>query len=242
MTSAELYDQNPDGKLFAQGDVVDGVPFVWTPPKSRRWVLLRPLPTQPVTAPIGGLPRKFNAFLDGELQTAWNRPDGELIMAPGYARPAIILSQSCDLDHRKSVHIAPVLPITEVANDRTKENIRAGEVGYYYYLPPTGTFPESFADLTHITTIDPTYLRIDQLLIRLSAVGLTDFMNFLSDYFAKPFGFNTRDTVPQTSSYRCARCFFSGGATIQQLEMKENEPFSSCPSCGTNALWVKVIA
>lgn len=240
LTPSEFYDPNPDGRLLAQGDVVDGVTFVWTPPKNKRWVLMRPLPAESLKRPVGGLPRTFKAYIDGELQTAWERDDGELVMAAGYAQTCMILSQSCDLDHRKNVQIAPVSSLTDITNDRTRNNVRAGDVGYFYYLPPNGDFPESYADLNQITTIDPSYLRIDQLRVRLSPRGLVDFMNLLSDYFAKPFGFNTHDTVPQTSAYRCAHCFFSGGSVVE-LQMHENDAFASCPACGDAVLWVKVI-
>jgi hypothetical protein len=146
-------------------------------------------------------------------------------MAPGYVAPAMILSQSCDLDFRKHVQIAPVRPSTKIQNQETLENLRQGEIGYYYFLPATDNFPESFADFTHITSIDASYLRIDQVKVRLSTRGNADFMNFLSDYFAKPFGWNRRDAVAEAGNYCCAHCFFTA-ATIskQAIQPGANSP------------------
>jgi hypothetical protein len=239
LPASQLYDSSPVGKFLAQGDVLDGLPFVYTPPKHRRWVLLRPLPKEPIDRPIGGLPRNFKAFLDGELLTAWDRPDGELIMAAGYSGLCMILSQSCDLDFRKNVQIAPVMAATEIQNEKTLENLRSGNIGYYYYLPPTADLAESFADFTHITSIDPSYIRIDHVKARLSDRGNLDFMIALSDYFAKPFGWNTRDSVLQAGNYRCAHCFYTAAALVQE-SIEAGSNFPACKQCGDQVLWVKV--
>src|SRR5580692_3942491 len=108
ITAAEWYDPDPDVRNLFQGDVLDGIPLVYTPAKQVRWVLLRPLPKGALDDARSGLPRNFHANVDGGLPTAWNRTDGELVMGSAAVYRVLILSRSCNLDWKKQIQVAPI--------------------------------------------------------------------------------------------------------------------------------------
>lgn len=241
ITAEDWYDPVPDLKNLYQGDILDGIPVVYTQSKGKRWVLLRPLPKGPLEQAAAGLPRNFRAFPGGEPPTGWERAEGELVMARASVRRTMILSQSCDLDWRKNIQVAPVYE-AEGLDGQTLENLRNNDVGYWFYLPSDGpTMPESYSDLSLKTTVPASYFRrTDYLIRRLTTRAMLELQLLLSDYYGRPFGFNTKDRVVQKALYRCANCFFSGeGPTIVITEIDVGSNFPQCPTC-RNALWVKV--
>lgn len=241
ITAAEWYDPNPDPKNLDQGDVLDGVPLVYTQSKNLRWVLLRPLPQGPIESARAGLPRKYIAKTDGELSTAWSRADGELVMAAAGTWRVMILSRTCNLDWKKQVQVCPVT-MTEGLPSEVLENLRENNNADSFYLPPDGAeMPESYADLGLETTVPTTYLqRTDHLVRRLAGRARIELQHLLSEYYAKPFGFNVADTVPQKAIYRCANCFFARAEAMACIEIDVGGTFPVCPTCGDKALWTKV--
>jgi hypothetical protein len=245
-TADDWYDRNPDVKQLFQGDILDDIPFVLSPPKSKRWVLLRPLPQGPIEQSFGGLPRSFRADVDRGYPTAWTRPDGELVMANAYPQRVMILSQSCNIDWRKHVQVCPVYPAVGLGA-ADLEHLRANDVGYWFYLPEDGArppyiheIPESYGDLSLATTVSSSYLRPDALLRRLTSLATFEFQNSLSDYFARPFGFNVHDQVKQKAIYRCVTCFVERRLDIAPIEIDVGGTFPGCKACGDKALWIKV--
>src|SRR5947209_12613932 len=134
ITPEEWYDRNPDLKNLEQGYVVDGVPLVFTQPKNYRWVLLRPLPKGPIEQARAGLPRNYVAKPDGELPTAWQRPDGELVMAAAAVYRILILSRSCNLDWKKQIQVAPVYRMDGLSQERLA-SLRENDNTESFYLP-----------------------------------------------------------------------------------------------------------
>jgi hypothetical protein len=242
ITAGEWYDRDPDIKNLDQGDVMDGIPLVYAPPPHVRWVLLRPLPQGSLEDARGGLPRSFRANVDGGLPTAWNRQDGELVMASAVAYRVIILSRGCNLDWKKQIQVAPVYAIETGMRAEDLECLRANRNAFSFYLPPDGTdLPESYADLSLKATVHISYLRrTDALVRRLTSLARTALQEVLAEYYAKPFGFKTSDEVPQKALYRCGNCFFSGTGAVPVSEIDAIGNFPSCPACGTDALWLKV--
>jgi hypothetical protein len=246
MTADDWYDRSPDVRQLYQGDIIDGVPLVISPPKSKRWVLLRPLPTGPVESAFAGLPRSFRANVDSGFPSAWSRTEGELVMTNAYVQPTMILSQSCNIDWRKHVQICPVYRATEV-RPADLNNLRANDIGYWFYLPSDGpheptnaAFEECYADVSLATTVSASYLRPDALIRRLTSRAMFELQNSLADYFARPFGFNTNDEVKQKAVYRCVACFLDGKIVIPIKEIDVGGQFPPCPTCGTSALWIKI--
>lgn len=242
ITAVEWYDHDPDIKNLDQGDVMDGVPLLFAPPPHVRWVLLRPLPQGPLEGARGGLPRKFVANVDGALPTAWNREDGELVMASAAAYRIIILSRGCNLDWKKQIQVAPVYRVEAGMKEQDLACLRANQNAFSFYLPPDGEgLNESYADLSLKTTVHISYLRrTDALVRRLTCLARTALQEVLSEYYAKPFGFNTNDPVPQNALYRCGSCFFSGAIDVPICDIYTGGNFPPCRICGDKALWLKV--
>lgn len=242
ITAAEWYDHDPDRRNLDQGDVLDGIPLVFAPPQNVRWVLLRPLPQGPIEDARGGLPRKFHANVDGALPTAWNRPDGELIMASAAVYRVMILSRGCNLDWKKQIQVAPVYKVEPDMGEDNLTTLRANKNAFSFYLPPDGEdMPESYADISLKATVHISYLRrTDHLIRRLTTLARTAVQEVLSEYYAKPFGFNIRDAVPQTAHYRCGNCFFSGTLEVPIRQIENVGNFPPCETCADNALWLKV--
>jgi len=241
ITAAEWYDPDPDLKNLNQGDVLDGIPLVYAPDKQVRWVLLRPLPKGLLDDARAGLPRTFKANVEGGFPSAWERKDGELVMASAAVCRVLILSRSCNLDWKKHIQVAPVYPIEDVDGDAL-ESLRDNDNAFSFYLPPDGeAMPESYADISLKATIHVSYLRrTDHLVRRLTSRAQFALQEVLSEYYAKPFGFDVKDRVPQRALYRCANCFFSARKDCPMGEIDVNQNFPPCPVCSEQALWVKV--
>jgi hypothetical protein len=241
ITAADWYDPDPDLKSLYQGDVLDGFPLVYTQSKDLRWVLLRPLPQGPIEGARAGLPRKFIAKAEGELPTAWNRPEGELVMAAAAVYRVMILSRSCNLDWKKQVQVAPIAMAEGLGQD-VLQYLRENDNADSFYLPADGPdLPESYANLALKTTVPMSYLRrTDHLVRRLTTRATVELQNVLSEYYARPFGFDVKDEIPQNAIYRCANCFFQGNEAVPLTEINVGGNFPPCPNCGNEALWVKV--
>lgn len=242
INAADWYDPNPDLRNLYQGDVVDGVPLVFTPAASVRWVLLRPLPQGPIEGARGGLPRTFRASMEGSLPTAWERPDGELAMVAAASYRILILSRSCNLDWKKQIQVAPVFP-TAGLEELALASLRENDNAFSFYLPADGeSMPESYADLSQVATVHISYLRrTDHLVKRLNSRACAALQEVLAEYFAKPFGFTVGDDVPQQAHYRCGNCFFEGRTDVPVVEIPYGlGNFPRCATCGERALWLKV--
>ncbi len=241
INAADWYDPDPDLRNLYQGDVVDGVPLVFTPAASVRWVLLRPLPQGPIEGARAGLPRRFIAKLDGDLPTAWDRPDGELVMAGAAAYRVMILSRSCNLDWKKQIQVAPVFPI-EGIEGLALDSLRENDNPFSFYLPPDGeNLSEGYADLSQIATVHVSYLRrTDKLVKRLTSRATLALQDVLAEYYAKPFGSNVEDEVPQKALYRCGNCFFEARENVPVIEIDVGGNFPPCRWCADKALWLKV--
>src|SRR5438270_8523134 len=140
------YDSNPDIKNLYQGDILEGIPIVIMPPKDRRWVILRPrLSGPPQQNPV--LPKNLKADVDSAFPSSWTSPDGELVMAHASIEKVMIITQSCDIDWRKHCQIVPVYPIRKAPESKLSD-LRANDIGAWFYLPASEGLEESYADLT----------------------------------------------------------------------------------------------
>jgi len=239
LEAASWYDPNPDLKSLYQGDILEGVPIVITPPKDRRWVILRPRLQGPPNQTPGGLPKNLKADIDSAFPSSWASADGELVMAHASIEKVMIITQSCDLDWKKFCQVVPIYPIASAPPTKI-DDLRKNNIGTWFYLPEDTSLQESFADISRVTTVSVSYFRTDFLVKRLSSLAMLELQNALSNYYARPFGFNIRDTVPQAISYACANCFFTGLEARQTIKPAIGGTFPACPSCGDNALWIKL--
>jgi hypothetical protein len=238
----DWYDNDPDVSRLYQGDVIESVPVVFGPRKSKRWILLRPQPIgTPIESAESGLPKSFRADVDAKFSSAWQKQE-ELVLARASVGRIMIVSQSCDLDWRKRIQVAPVGEAEHDFSGDDLKHLLDNNIGYLFVLPGDPPhFSASYADLSRITGVDASYFRPDALVKRLSSRGMMELQKSLSDFYGRPFGFNTEDTVPpQAAMYACASCFLQGGSPAKKRIASSGEHFPPCPVCGNKVLWVKI--
>jgi len=164
-------------------------------------------------------------------------------MASAAVYRVMILSRSCNLDWKKQVQVAPVDP-TEGLDSKALACLRENDDDQSFFLPSDPPhLPESYVDLGRITTVSVSYVRrMDNLVRRLSSRATTELQNSLSEFYARPYGFNVKDCVPQTAKYRCSGCFLTGQLIVPVVQISKGLDckFPECAKCGNDALWVKI--
>lgn len=237
--SADWYDANPDPSDFYQGDILEGVPLVFMPPAgSGKWVLLRP--SYPVTleqALSGNTPKSFRPYVAGTAPDEWAIAD-ELVLARATKRMIMVITQTCDLERRSFVQVAPIYA-AHTLTDKKQASLEKNEVNYLFFLPQSEPLREKcFAELSQISSVHNSYLREAKLIKRLSNEGRAHLQKHLASFHGRPFGFSTEDKVPQSGDYLCLRCFLTA-AIVEQRTLVAATPFGDCAKCGAKALWVK---
>jgi hypothetical protein len=239
-TASEWYDSNPDLSRLEQGDVLEGVPVVFGPPKSKRWILLRPLPQgSPLESAESGLPKQFRGDVDSKFSSGWTRPE-ELVLARAWVDKIMVVSQSCEISWRKHIQVAPVGEAEVDFKEEKLQKLCENQYGYLFFLPPDPPgFPASYADLSRITAVDASYFRADALLKRLSSRGMIELQSSLTDLYGRAIGFTVDDDVPQAARYACVSCFTLGKTQVHK-SISIGGKFPDCPGCGAQALWIKL--
>ena len=109
---------------------------------------------------------------------------------------AMILSQTCDIEHREFVLVAPVLPLSDVERESssTARLIRDFKVFYRFYLPAipsdeetaTQGLPESFVDLTSVRSVSHDSLQMQQRIASLTSGGYRLLTGALNCFLTRP--------------------------------------------------------
>jgi hypothetical protein len=191
----------------------------------------------------GTLPRHLQLFAEGssqvQLADAWQR-GSELVLSKATKDRVMIMSQSCDIDNRNWIQVAPVYGAAHFGQKKLA-SLEAGEISFMFFLPPKLPLiqQKSCVDLSQITTVHKSYLRQGNRILHLTASARVKLQAHIAQFYGRPFGFNIRDVVPQTASFLCANCFFSAAA-LQKMELAQGTSFTECPRCGPDALWVKL--
>jgi hypothetical protein len=238
--AAGWYDTDLDPTSFFQGDIIEGVPVVVVPPAgSGKWVLLRPgLPVTREQALAGNTPKVFRPFVAGTALDEWVTPD-ELVLAKATKRAIIVITQTCDLERRNYVQVAPVYPARTLSASK-QASLEKNEINYLFFLPMAeAAVPEKcFADLSQITSVHKSYMIQANLKKRLSNEGRARLQMHLSTFHGRPFGFSAEDVVQQDGEHLCLRCFLTS-AIVERKSMIPGVVFGTCTTCGPRALWIK---
>jgi hypothetical protein len=256
ITADRWYDQQPDATLHYQGDVVKDIPFPTFPPslpatRQEVWPLLRPsnLRGRTINDAMAQLPVQLIGRAAREVPDGWNLPSGEFAATHFKKQNVILISRSCALDNpsRKHCTVAPVrearsLPEAERRDDKLRD-LRENDIPHLFYLPAKDGLAESYADLLLLTPVHRSFFpteAIGQVLVaRLSSAGMMALQHTMSAHFGTKFGFDHEDVCTQTGRYSCSNCFHSGMAT-QTRTVQAQQPFSLCPACAEDAMWVKL--
>ncbi len=103
----------------------------------------------------------------------------------------MILSQTCDIQHRDFIVIAPVITIeklekSRVVNSDQIRSLRQQKTKYWFYLPNDNNFPESYVEFTKIVSIPKKLLDKKKRIKSLSDLGRHWLAYKISDFFGRP--------------------------------------------------------
>jgi hypothetical protein len=244
--ATDWYEFSPDLTSFYQGDVVKDVPVIFLPDKISQWFLLRPNPRGKKTVDdiLGGeICAWFEASPEGLVADKWQHGGREeFVAAKAKMMSVMIVTQSCDLVNRSYYQVAPVYPETI----QTKlESLRENDLQYTFFLPAfsPGIPENSYADLSHITLVPKRYFPKntvrEKLAARLTAPTITKLQEQIANYFGRPFGFSSKDTVRIESEYACIGCFYGRGALRTVRRFASGVKFEKCLICGHDR-WLRI--
>ena len=240
-TPDDFYDAAPlEPHLLYQGEILVGVPIL-NMPKPSPWQLLRTQSGRRVHDALehGNLGGRIRV-VDSNLSTEQWYADGlgDYAMAVLDKRPALVLSQTCDLQNKDFVQVAPIFPAQTEGTYLTRlQNWEIFSALWIKAHPPEIS-EESFADLELIQAIHKTYVRgIGQgQHLRMSASRTRLLQRSITRYFGRPNSFDSHDHAPVVGTYLCVRCFYMDGVATP-VELAEGAEFPDCARCrGTQ--WV----
>jgi hypothetical protein len=236
----DWYDNSPDQSSKYQGDILSNVAMVLPPPADRSAYILRPSSPVTVADALGGVvPKVFLPRAEGSVSDAW-KEGYEFVLVRARKGPVQIVTQSCDIDRRSAIQVAPVFELASYTGGESKrQSIKNGEVGYLQYLPAHDAFPESYSDLSQITWLPKAAVARAALLKRLTPEYLAHFQRKLSILVGRAFSFTASDDIPQAATYLCYTCFVRHGR-IEAIDLSMGGRFPTCDHC-QQALWVKKV-
>jgi len=169
-----------------QGDLIASVPVVKLPPAL---LLLRARQEQQdlehgTLAQLVEASQLPDAFADGL----------EWIAVTALVAHVIVLSQTCDIEHREFVAISPVYPLGAISNPDTTGAVRQGKVHHRFFLPaaeahclPEATdLPDSWAELSVINSVPRDRLPLDERIASLTVQGQNRLAAHLNRFFTRP--------------------------------------------------------
>lgn len=236
----EFYDSSPlEPDQLYQGEILVNVPIL-NMPKPTRWLLLRTKSGRRVHDALanGTVPGLVNVLDSNQSGELWYSDGlGDFAMAQLDKRPVLVLSQTCDVQNKDFIQVAPILPARASGGDETDlANLKSGQIlNAFWLMPYLPHIPiDSFADLTLIQAVHRSYMRRIQpdQHFRLSPGRTRLLQQSITRYFGRPNSFNSRsDLTPKTGTYLCASCFYFDG-TVTAVNLNERDAFPECQSCG----------
>jgi len=236
-----FYDAAPlEPHLLYQGEILVDVPIL-NMPKPINWLLLRTRTGKMVDEALqgGNLGGLVKVLDSNQSKEQWyNATDGDFAMARLSKRPGLVLSQTCDVQTKDFVQVAPVFPV-EGAEEH-KARLRQGRIISAFWLKEHAPeLPESYADLELVQAVHKSYLKgiSGQQHIRLSHKITRELQKFVTRYFGRPNSFDAgADRAPVAGTYLCVACFYMNGV-VTSVTRTENQDFELCPVCRGRA-WV----
>jgi hypothetical protein len=236
-SQSDFYDAAPlEPHLLYQGEILIDVPLL-VMPKDSRWQLLRTRSGRRFEDALehGNLGGKVEVLDSNRSAIEWYaNPDGDWAAGRLSKRPVLVLSQTCDVQTKDYIQVAPIYPVPREDLERVKN----GALYSVFYLQPHAPeFGDSFADLEKMQAVHKSYIRRPILHFRLTDYRVRELQRFLTRYFGRPNSFDADvDAVPRTGSYLCVDCFYFDGK-VASISRAQGEEFGECPGCnGTK--WV----
>ena len=138
ISAKDWYEDDLDQTAFYQGDIIRDVPIIFLPDKMSKWFILRPGQNSKKHVDDvlrGEICKWFESAPEGQVKDVWQHgAKEEYVAAKAFLVNAVILTQTCDLEHRSYYQIAPVYPETNQKESALK-HLRENGLNYTFYLP-----------------------------------------------------------------------------------------------------------
>ena len=185
---------------------------------------------------LGGLVKVLDS---NQSKEQWyNATDGDFAMARLSKRPVLVLSQTCDVQTKDFLQVAPIYPAE--GNDEHKTRLRQGQILSAFWLPEhMPEISESYADLSLIQAVHKSYLkRISaKQHFRVSHQRTRELQKFITRYFGRPNSYDAgADRAPIAGTYLCVACFYMNGV-VSPITRSDSQEFQLCTVCGGRA-WI----
>jgi len=221
LTNNDFYDAAPlEPHLLYQGEILVDVPFL-NMPKDTRWLLLRTKSGRAVGEALesGNLGGVVKVLDSNQSREKWDdSPDGDYAMARLSKRPVLVLSQTCDIQTKQFIQVAPIFDAVG-APDHIKR-LQDGDIISAFWLPPVPqVLQESYADLELMQAVHQSYIRrLDASRhFRLTNPRILALQRFVTRYFGRPNSFDAgADLAPRSGMYLCVSCFYMDGKVTFQ--------------------------
>jgi hypothetical protein len=231
----EFYDAAPlEPHLLYQGEILVDVPLL-VAPRPSRWQLLRTRNNEPldeVLERVGNIGSQVRVLDSNQSTEQWYGPSaGDYAVARLEKRPVLVLSQTCDIQTKDHIQIAPIFPLPSEDADRVK----GGELYTAFYLKdhPPDVLHDGFADLEKLQSVHKSYVKrpFPKIHFRLKDEKVRRLKYFITRYFGRPNCFDVdNDSCPRTGTYICVACVYMAGK-IRTMELAEGQNFERCPDC-----------
>jgi hypothetical protein len=238
----EFYDAAPlEPHLIYQGEILLNIPLFVVPfgELGNRWLFLRHKGIPVHQAIKKGLnPNHVHVeALDSNKSDPWEdgTPIGDSVMGYLSKHPVLVLSQTCDVDTKKFIQVAPIYPTQD--NNYVGKLMRDDVISAFWIRnhPPEWD-AEMYADFEQIQAVHKSYrkqkLASGMSHFRLGQMRTLQLQRSITRYFGRPSGFDSnKDLAPRTATYLCLTCFHAH-ATVTKLDLEQNTPFVACELCG----------
>jgi hypothetical protein len=238
----DFYDAAPiEPHSIFQGEILVEVPLLLVK-KEKCWLLLRTLSGRTIHEALkgGGIGGTVKVLDSNKTAVEWrNAVDGDSAVSYLTKRPVLVLSQTCDIENKDFVQVAPIY----AADAGDVDKLKAGKDFYsafYLKAHPPQIANDSYADLERMQAVHKSYIkRLDEKLhFRIKDHYVRELQYHLTRYFGRPNSFDSRaDKVPRTDTYLCVDCFYFDGVASAVM-FQEGERFRECEKC-LGGRWVR---
>ncbi len=241
----DFYDAAPpEPLLLYQGEILIDVPIMIMP-KPPGWRLLRAYGEEPLEQVFeqGKNPKSVKVVDAHRFEVEWNAAlDGDYVLGRLSKAPAVVLSQTCDVQDKDFIQIAPIFPAI-ATNPEYLNRLKTGSIFSSFYLKPRQpTFGvDSFADLERMQAVHKSYIKkLDaDHHFRLKDEKVRALQRAVTRYFGRPNSYTVGDDkVPETRGYLCVNCFYANGIATRE-DLVIGSEFEPCPVCN-GRLWVRM--
>lgn len=238
-----FYDSAPlEPNQLYQGEILSDVPIFNMPKPQSSWSLLRTRSGKRIHEALkhGELSGQVFVLDSNQSKEQWYEDRlGDYAMGVLDKRPVLVLSQTCDIETKNFIQVAPIREYTK--NGEALERLKKGLILPAFWLKPhpPEINSDSYADFEEIQAVHKTYLKRINLKqhFRLSAERTRMLQSRITRYFGRPNSYDAQsDKAPTTGTYLCVWCFYMD-ALVTKLELNEGAEFKACPICA-HTQWV----